>query len=172
MSGLCALSIFSFLFSSSARFGRIGWLVMARVTEVPGRTPYDSFKPAEHANDIAFIIVPREIKRGVATQFGEKDFVHFDAYAFESMGDIEAATPREYFNCSLPNVALIQTMEDSVGMVMGPYRFIQKPSKKGNPAWVFEALSPSDAGFAVADAFAEKLDAKLNAPAPAAPLLS
>lgn len=142
---------------------------MARMLEVPNAQSFGSFKPHEHSGDVAFIVLPKQFRQGVETKFGAKDFMDCDVYSFETMTHVQSGKPVEHINVSFSNAGLLRSLRGSEGVVMGPWRFTQKDTGKGNPAWLFEPVRPGETGFDEANAFADALDARLNGSVPPAP---
>ena len=128
----------------------------------------DWFKPAEHSSALALLIEPL----GIVTKNikgSDVEVLSANIWEFPTMESLSAGEPVAYSDVAMTQRAIVNGCRDREGMLIGPFRLGQKPSKNGNPMWVANMLAPSDTGYAEAVAFMERMVSASEASVPPMP---
>lgn len=99
----------------------------------------DFFRPKEHASAYAIIFEPKGVRPGVETQWGPKDYTDADVTIFLSQAEVEQGKP----STVMPNATTEGNIGRSLAGLVGRVsvgKLGQVPTKRGNPAWIIEAL--------------------------------
>lgn len=127
------------------------------------------FKPKEHPNAVAILFEPTGHRPGIATQFGPKDYTDGDFTIFATQSELDQGTPSIVLEGA--------TTEGNVGKSLASYvgrrtvgKLGQKPTTKGNPAWIIEPIEPAQQAKVIDYLVARenKKAAVASAPAPQA----
>lgn len=119
------------------------------------------FKPAEYADAVALLVDVKRFEAQRPGNFGPKDTVHADIYAFKSIEDIEKGEAAVSQGGLIQNGALVRDLSGLVGnatVVKLDKAFFKAVGKEG---WVWK---PVDAAIkAKVIAFAQKRQEELDA---------
>lgn len=97
------------------------------------------FKAGDHVSAHAIIFEPKNLRPGVDTKFGPKDYTDVDITIFLSPAEVEMGKP----STILPNATTQGNLGKSLAAYIGRVtvgKLGQIPTDKGNPAWTIEAL--------------------------------
>jgi len=97
------------------------------------------FRPKEHAGSHAIIFEPKNLRPGVETQWGPKDFTDVDITIFLSEAEVEQGKPSTIMINATTEGNIGRSLAGLIGKV-SVGKLGQVPTKKGNPAWTIEAL--------------------------------
>ena len=99
---------------------------------------YDRFRAADYANAKLIVVEPKRV-RTAQTKFGDTQFTDCDFAIFSTDGEVEAGKPGVVLSNAGVGGNLARGFADAIGrVIVGSLG--QVPSKKGNPAWVFNRV--------------------------------
>ena len=99
---------------------------------------FDNFSAADYINSKLIIVEPKRV-RTAKTKFGDTQFTDCDFAIFSTDGEVESRKPSVVLSNAGAGGNLGRGFADCIGrVVVGVLG--QVPSKKGNPAWVFNRV--------------------------------